>query len=792
MSISDTIKAQKYASIAEVAAAQCKIYAEKLEDAPDYASQAEEFAHQAQESAIAAGASSHAAITAASDALASSESAAQSATEAAGAAETVVNAVFNRTLRAPEGETLSELPPASSRQNVVSIFDVTGSPAVKAIGEFAVLDSEGKIPASMIPAVALSEVFVVNSQAAMLALTAQEGDVAKRTDLGYSFILAAEPASTLSNWVQVSDDVLAQLGMSGGAALVGAVDDNSNPTTVQGALNLKASLATLAASNGVTKVSGAVVECSTVALAQALVGLTDGRKVRTYAYNVPVVTDWIFTTAQPESPTFYISAVGGYLKFVGPSTFTAAGLKPGAYTPSDAWFNRNVMQGLLRDARFSTYSVGYPGTYHVLGSVCPLRSDFSTLIEEGVYIVGHYNDSSIPDSDISQSGGLFSFVKYANPDIGDFTLVGTLSNIHLTIDGDVKTVYDASNSKLHNNNCVGFYDVNNCSVKGAGGISGSDHRGICFDGKSVNCHIDLNYISGTSDEPIVMRGDKTKSGHTNTIHVNNISGLTFDGPAKGVVINAAHNYYLDIWLGNYTGTSLQSVLVKNEDSLFTNVSVNYADNLTEVVRHYDSGSVVLDGGNFSNTISLVRRAGTGVVGICRDVIIKNARALDSSLLYAFWAEINPDTFHALRIYDNDFSASTSSIRLYQNRITAGRPSIEDFRNNEMPSGYAPDSGTFNPVLYTPLVRASANILSSEVSTFTYQYTGVYAFLSLQVRNTSSGVLDQLEIDLIGMVQSNSTRTMNTAAGNVTVARSVNTITVTGATSVAFFYAYGHN
>lgn len=550
--------------------------------------------------------------------------------------------------------------------------------------------------------------------------------------------------------------------------------------------------AQLSSSNGALLVGGAILECSTVALAQSITGLTEGRKVRTYYYNVPVVTDWIFTATQPAAPTFYITAVGGYLVFMGPATFAAAGLKLGDYVPADAWFNRNVMQGLMRDVRFSTFRVGFPGTYHVLGSVCPLRSNIFPNIEEGAYIVGHYNDSSIPNSDVSQSGGLFSFVKYADPDNGDFTLTGTLSNIHFVLDGDVKTVYSATNAKLHNNNCVGFYDVNNCSVRGRGGISGSDHRGICFDGKSVNCHIDINYISGTSDEPIIMRGDKTKAGHTNTIRVNNISGLVFDGPAKGVVINAAHNYYLDIWLGNYTGTSFQSVLVKNEDSLFTNVSVNYADNLTEVVRHYDAGSVVLDGGNFSNTISLVRRAGTGVTGICRDVIIKNTRALDSSLLYAFWAEINPDTFHALRIMDNDFSSAASSIRLYQNRITAGRPAIEDFRNNEMPSGYAPDASSFNPVLYTPLIRASSNILASEVNSFTYQYTGIYAFLSIQVRNTSSSVLDQLEIDLIGMVQSNSPRTMNTAAGNVTVARSVNTITVTGAASVAFFYAYGHN
>ena len=121
--------------------------------------------------------------------------------------------------------------------------------------DVAILDSEGKIPVSMIPAVAISQAFVVSSQAAMLSLDAQTGDVAKRTDLGYSFILSAEPASTLSNWVQLTDDVLAQLGLPSGATQVGATDDSGSNTTVQGALDLKVSIASLS-SNGTAQKIG--------------------------------------------------------------------------------------------------------------------------------------------------------------------------------------------------------------------------------------------------------------------------------------------------------------------------------------------------------------------------------------------------------------------------------------------------------------------------------------------------------------------------------------------------------
>lgn len=69
----------------------------------------------------------------------------------------------------------------------------------------ATLGSDSKVPTSQLPALAITDTFVVASQAAMLALTAQRGDVAIRTDFTPSrtFILAADPATTLSNWIQI-------------------------------------------------------------------------------------------------------------------------------------------------------------------------------------------------------------------------------------------------------------------------------------------------------------------------------------------------------------------------------------------------------------------------------------------------------------------------------------------------------------------------------------------------------------------------------------------------------------
>ncbi|MEM5524270.1 hypothetical protein [Enterobacter hormaechei] len=280
MSFTDTANAKKYASIAETAAAQAKLYAGELESAPDYAA-------QAAASASAAASSAQEAIAAESVVSNLAISASESATSAAASAAQAGNAAaaaVGQCLRVPAGESISVLPAQSSRQDTFLTFDSSGNSALLAKGGVAILDSGGKIPVSMIPAVALSEIFVANSQAAMLALNVQPGDIAKRTDIGLSFALASLPASTLSNWVQLNDDVLAQLGLSTGATEVGAVDDLSNPTTVQGALNLKAPITALSAKVSISSLGANDGErfiglCPDIATLRTVEPVSDGQRI---------------------------------------------------------------------------------------------------------------------------------------------------------------------------------------------------------------------------------------------------------------------------------------------------------------------------------------------------------------------------------------------------------------------------------------------------------------------------------------------------------------------------------
>ena len=108
---------------------------------------------------------------------------------------------------------------------------------IGAASGIASLDSTGKIPTAQLPNIALHQTSVVNSQAAMLALTADTGDIAVRTDVSKTFVLAAEPASTLGNWQELltSDAVTSVDGQTGNVNLASTYV-NVTGDTMSGAL----------------------------------------------------------------------------------------------------------------------------------------------------------------------------------------------------------------------------------------------------------------------------------------------------------------------------------------------------------------------------------------------------------------------------------------------------------------------------------------------------------------------------------------------------------------------------
>lgn len=243
------------ASTATAAASSAGAARTAAEDSADTAAQRATAASTAASGA----ASSESAAAAAAATATAAKTAAQSSEGAAGAAQTAAEGAASSAATSQSAASVSEANAAASaadaeawaEQAIAVVVDgipnaaptvkggirIAGdlggtwdAPTVPALAQKADL-VDGKVPTSQIPAVALVKPSVVASQAAMLALVAQPGDVAVRSDGAGTFMLAAEPASVLANWVQLAapDAGVDSINGQSGAVTLGPADVGAAP-----------------------------------------------------------------------------------------------------------------------------------------------------------------------------------------------------------------------------------------------------------------------------------------------------------------------------------------------------------------------------------------------------------------------------------------------------------------------------------------------------------------------------------------------------------------------------------
>lgn len=98
---------------------------------------------------------------------------------------------------------------------------------------YAGLGADGKLISSQLPAITVNDTFVVASETAMLALIAETGDIAVRTDLSKSFILKGSNSAILNDWQELlspTSEVTKVFGRNG-AVTAQAGDYNADQIT---------------------------------------------------------------------------------------------------------------------------------------------------------------------------------------------------------------------------------------------------------------------------------------------------------------------------------------------------------------------------------------------------------------------------------------------------------------------------------------------------------------------------------------------------------------------------------
>lgn len=155
------------------------------------------------------------------------------------------------------------------------ITDAINTSEKGAVNGVATLDGSGLIPTTQLPPLAVTDVFTVNSQAAMLALPAQQGDFAIRTDIDRTFILASAPPSTLANWIELTvgpTGTVTSVDVSGGTT---GLTTSGGPVTSSGTITLGGTLGIANGGTGQTSfAAGYLVSDGTTLSTTTAIGAT--------------------------------------------------------------------------------------------------------------------------------------------------------------------------------------------------------------------------------------------------------------------------------------------------------------------------------------------------------------------------------------------------------------------------------------------------------------------------------------------------------------------------------------
>ncbi len=298
----------------------------------------------------------------------------------------------------------------------------------------ATLDASGLVPTNQLPALAITNTFVVNSQAAMLALTAETGDVAIRTDLNKSFILTATPASTLANWQELLTPPDAVTSVDGRVGAVSLTDLYAAKT--------HAATHASAGSDPVTLAQSQITNLTTDLAAKAplasptfntLVTVNNPGKISVVGSNLDAVKSTGNSTT-------------GYNGFALVNSTTASTYVLGTAGASESTFNVDGLAGAMRLRINSSGLFGINAT----PSNAQLRIGNSTAANAGLVVIGAASQSGDLTQWQSSSGTVLTNITSNGAIVIGRSGGAALGSAGLTVQGaPVFTHYNTNNTAIN-------------------------------------------------------------------------------------------------------------------------------------------------------------------------------------------------------------------------------------------------------------------------------------------------------------------------------------------------------
>jgi hypothetical protein len=300
-------------------------------------------------------------------------------------------------------------PISTSTQTALNLKENTSSKNVA--NGYAGLGADGKLISNQLPAIAITDTYIVNTQAAMLALTAETGDVAIRTDLSKSFILQGTNASVLGNWQELLSPTVGATSVFGrtGSVVANAGDYNTSQVTESGNLyytdarvnaNANVSANTAARHNAVTIGTANGLSLSTQALSLGLASSTSNGALSSTDWNTFNVKQNAlgFTPYNSTNPNGYISGI------TSSNVTTALG-----YTPYNATNPSGYITGLswagISSKPTTLTGFGITDAYPLIGNPSGFLTGITTAQVTGALGFTPYNSTN-PNGYITSSGSI--------------------------------------------------------------------------------------------------------------------------------------------------------------------------------------------------------------------------------------------------------------------------------------------------------------------------------------------------------------------------------------------------